>query len=283
MNIKPYAHLAISCCAAFAAGAAQASIINFDSIPLTGPGTYAAAGATRDLTIATSDPGAPSVSISGGTVLTNETFLPANSTSLYGTAFFGTTFPAPAHAYAPSIVLTFDAPISNFFLDVYNGQVFNVTYTVSDNFGHSSSFLLAPNLNSGTSQIGFAAAGSVITVTSDAGNFWDFSIDNIGFNQALPTTIPNIVQTPPPTSTPDPQTILVAENQAPPVPAISVEQRLAEGLDNQKRRGRNGNSSRLNAQGFDDSSVATVPLPSTLLLFGSAISGYAASRRRSGS
>jgi hypothetical protein len=264
---------------AMAAGAAKAAVINFDSIPLTGPGTYLAAGPTRDLAIATGDPSTPNVTITGGTVLTQETFLPANSTSLYGTAFFGTTRPAPAHAYSPSIVMTFANPISNFYLDVYNGQVFNVTYTVSDNNGHSSSFLLAPNLNGGTSQIGFAAAGSVITVTSDAGNLWDFSIDNIGFNETLPTSIPTTVRPLPPTTSIDPPITLVAENQLPPVVLLSPEQREAEGIDHQRRRGHNGNDFRVKAQGFDDS-VATVPLPAPLVLFASAISGFLAFRRR---
>ncbi|WP_347986662.1 hypothetical protein [Methylomonas sp. AM2-LC] len=282
MHTYNFNHTLTVLCAVLTVGTANASLIDFDSIPLSGPGTYAAAGATIDLTIATGDINAPSVSITGGTVLTNETFLPANSSSLYGTAFFGTTFPAPGHAYSNSIVLTFANPISNFFMDVYNGQVFNVTYTVSDNNGHSSSFLLAPNLNSGTSQIGFAAAGSVITVTSDAGSLWDFSIDNIGFNQALPTSIPTQVQPTPPSSTTNPPITLVAENQLPPELTLTPEQRQAEGLDNQKRRGRNGNDFRIKAQGFDDANVTTVvPLPSPLVLFGTALSGLTVMLRKS--
>ena len=281
MKAQLFVVLSISFCANLIASQANASIINFDSIPLTGPGTYAGAGATRDVTIA-GDPSnnLPGVTITGGTILTNETFLPANSSSLYGTAFFGTTYPAPAHAYSPSIVLTFDAPISNFYLDVYNGQVFNVTYTVSDNNGNSSSFLLAPNLNSGTSQIGFAAAGSVITITSDAGNLWDFSIDNIGFNQSLPLSIPTAVLPTPPSTSIDPPITLVAENQAPPAPILTPDQRLQEGTDNQRHRGRNGNISRINAQGFEESPLAPIPLPSPAILFGSAVSAVVIVRRR---
>ncbi len=280
MNIHNILRATIACCAATTSGGANASIIDFDSLSLVGPDTYFSAGPTRDLNIATGDSATPTVSITGGTVLTNETFLPANHTSLYGTAFFGTTYPAPAHAYSPAIVLKFANPISNFYLDVYNGQVFNVTYTVSDNLGHSSSFLLAPNLSSGTSQIGFAAAGSVITITSDAGNLWDFSIDNIGFNEALPATIPSTVQPTPSTSSPsDPPITLIALDQPPPIPSLTPEQRELEGLDNQKRKGRHGDPSRLRAQGFDDS-VATVPLPPSLLLFGSALAGIAGISRR---
>jgi len=271
----------LTICAALSTEQVYASIIDFDSLALVGPSTYAAAGPTRDLSIATGDANSPNVTITGGTVLTNETFLPADHSSLYGTAFFGSTYPAPAHAYAPSIVLTFANPISNFFLDVYNGQVFNVTYTVSDELGHSSSFQLVPNLNSGASQIGFATVGSVITITSDAGNLWDFSIDNIGFNEALPSTIPTSVPPPPVTPpTVEPPVSLVSVDQPPPIPSLTPIERQTEGLDNQKRKGRHGNQFRLNAQGFDDVTPPAVPLPPALWLFASALAGVIGIRRR---
>ena len=155
--------------------------------------------------------------------------------------------------------------------------------TVADNLGNSSSFLLAPNLSSGTTQIGFAAAGSVITITSDAGSAWDFSIDNIGFNEALPVTIPTVVQTPPSVISIDVPLTLVAENQPPPDSMLTIAEREADGLDQQRRRGRgngngngNGNSFRLVAQGFDDTLPVTppdttVPAPSPLPLLATAL------------
>ena len=211
--------------------AAHATIVDFSSAPLnvTGPSTYVAAGARRDLT-ATDN----SVMISGGTVLSQETFLPANSTTLYGTAFFGPTIPS-GNPYLPTVTLDFAAPITNFFLDVYNGQVFNVTYTVADNAGHAASFLLAPNLSSGTTQIGFAAAGNQITITSDAGPVWDFSIDNIHFNETLPTTITNYTVPPviPPVSSPDvPPVTLVYQGPPPSPPEVT----LAEALQRERHR-----------------------------------------------
>lgn len=156
----------------------SATLINFDDQGLTGPSVFASAGPAQTLNISTVD---GNVKFQGGVILDNTASLPANQTALYGTAFFGTSL-------STSLTITFANPIQNFFLDVYNGQTFNVNYTVSDNAGNSSSFLLVPNLNSGTTQVGFAATGSVVTITSDAGANWDFFIDNINFNAPLPGT-----------------------------------------------------------------------------------------------
>lgn len=224
---------------------AHATIINFDAQGLTGQSTYVANGQARDLNVTAPD--GSQVSITGGTVLTNETFLPADHTSLYGTAFFGPTAPNPPN-YSPTITLTFASAIQNFFLDVFNGQTFNVTYTVADNAGHSSSFLLIPNLSSGTSQVGFAAAGNVITITSDAGNLWDFSIDNIGFNEALPPPGPTVL---PP----------VYVNVPPPLPTESPDQRKRKG-----RKGKNGKQALSNGEFDTEASVSSVPEPGLLSL-----------------
>jgi hypothetical protein len=263
---------------ALAAGTAEATVIDFDSQSLSGPGTYAAAGANRDLSIATA---AGNVTITGGTVLTQETFLPANSTSLYGTAFFAAPLATSTSStgYRPTITLNFPTLVNSFYLDVYNGQTFNVTYTVADNNGHSASFVLVPNLSSGTTQIGFSPANaSSVTITSDAGSAWDFSIDNIVFNEGVPTTVP-VTTAPPPTTIdpPNPAPVLVSIDNPPPQ-ATDIEIQLREeDSRKQRRRGHNGRNS---VQGFEDS-VAPVPLPPGMLLFGSALPGLVLMRRRS--
>lgn len=258
-------------------GAAQATVINFDAQGLSGPGTYAAAGANRDLTIATAD---GNVTITGGTVLTQETFLPANSSSLYGTAFFASPLATNSSGgYRPTITLTFPTAVSSFYLDVYNGQTFNVTYTVADNNGHSASFQLIPNLSSGTTQIGFNPANATsVTITSDAGPAWDFSIDNIVFNEGLPAVVPTVV-TPPSTNIdpPSPAPVLVSLDNPPPQ-ATEIEIQLRE--DDSKRQRRRGRHGRDRVQGLEDS-VQPVPLPPGMLLFGSALPALALLRRRS--
>lgn len=157
--------------------AASADVINFDDQGLSGPSTFAAAGPAQTLNI-------NGVVFQGGVILKNTTNLPANTTSLYGTAYFGTETLNP-------LVITFPSNISNFFLDVYNGLTTNIDYKVFDNLGNQAAFNLPPNLDGGTTQIGFAAAGNVISIQSITAptEVWDFFIDNIHFNEDLPPNI----------------------------------------------------------------------------------------------
>lgn len=158
---------------------AKAEVINFDDQGLSGPSTFAAASPSpQHLDISTS---IGTVQFDGGVILTNATNAPANRTSIYGTADFGTSLSNP-------LKITFPTNITNFFLDVYNGEPFDVDYKVYDNAGHSATFSLVPNLSSGTTQIGFAATGDIVFVESlyVPSTTWDFFIDNIHFDEPLP-------------------------------------------------------------------------------------------------
>lgn len=156
-------------------GSARADIINFESF--SGPSTFG--GPPQTLTITGTSAG--TVTITGGTVLTAETNLPADETTVYGTT--------SCCGYSQTITLTFANPITNFFMDLYNGQIHSDTYTVSDNVGDSTMTTIAPNLSSGNALISFPAAGTMVTITTSDPS-WDFSIDNVGFNQATPGTGP---------------------------------------------------------------------------------------------
>jgi hypothetical protein len=169
--------------------AGRADVIDFETF--TGPSTFAAAGNAQTLNIATS---IGTVTLSGGVILTNATNLPADETSIYGTAgnasnigvTTGTGFTNP-------ITITFPVPITNFFLDVLNGNVIPVTYQVADNAGHSNTDTLVPNLSGGNELVSFAATGNVVTVgaitgqSTPTGMTWDYFIDNIHFNEPLPS------------------------------------------------------------------------------------------------
>jgi len=119
------------------------------------------------------------VTFSGGAVLTNEASLPADTTSLYYTSFF---LPGGVEP----ITITFPTAINNFFLNLYNGETFPDTFTVADNDGHSNTVTIAPNTSSGVSLISFPAAGNIVTISTTDTTGFDFSIDNIGFDQATP-------------------------------------------------------------------------------------------------
>ena len=159
-------------------GNASADIINSED--QSGPDLFALA---TPATLNYSTSSGP-LSITGGAIPTNTLNLPADHTSVYGTASpsFGLN-----PAYSNTITMTFTSPINNFFFDLINGRPFLETFTVSDNLGQSQTFTLAPNFNSGAVTVGFATVGSVITI-SMADPSWDFFIDNIGFNQATPGT-----------------------------------------------------------------------------------------------
>jgi len=171
-----------------------ATVINFDDQGLSGPSVFASAGPAVSIPINTVD---GLVTFNGGVILTQTVSLPANSTSLYGTAdFAGPTYLNP-------LTIVFANPVTNFFLDVYNGNTVAVDYTVSDNAGNSSSFTLDPNLSGGKTQIGFAATGDIISIfatpATNAGAVFDFFIDNINFNVPLP---PDLQTTPVPGALP---------------------------------------------------------------------------------
>jgi hypothetical protein len=163
---------------------AMAFSIDFDSNALSGPSLFAAASPSpQHLYIAVS--GFGNVQFDSGVILTNTANLPANTTSVYGTASFGSGLSNP-------LIVKFDTNIINFFLDVYNGLTTNIDYRVYDNLGNTASFTLVPNLSRGTTQVGFAAAGNIVYVESISAptTSWDFFIDNIHFNEPLPSTVP---------------------------------------------------------------------------------------------
>jgi hypothetical protein len=156
-------------------------VINLIAKGFTGPSTFKAAGPVETLDL----PG--DVMITGGVVLGNETNLPAGDPSVYGTAAaFDDVSPGPG--LTQSITLTFSAPVTNFSVDIFNGMTTTATYQVSDNTGDSTTVILAAN-SAGGQQVAVlpnAHNATIITITAEAAP-WDFSIDNITYNE--PTLI----------------------------------------------------------------------------------------------
>ncbi|SEM47408.1 PEP-CTERM protein-sorting domain-containing protein [Syntrophus gentianae] len=160
------------CCFGFSQ-VANADVIDFET--LTGPSLFAeATPIPQTITIG-------EATFTGGVILDQTANLPANQTSVYGTIS-----PNYVTGMSNPITITFSSNITNFFLDVYNGQTFATDFILADNAGHSATFNLASNLNGGTTQIGFAAAGNEITITQST-SVWDFFIDNIHYNESLPS------------------------------------------------------------------------------------------------
>ena len=88
------------------------TVIDFDSQGLTGPSTFAAANPipqTIPITVS-----GITVTFNFGVILTQATNFPANQTSVYGTASFVPGMSNP-------MVITFSQPVTNFFMNLYNG------------------------------------------------------------------------------------------------------------------------------------------------------------------
>ena len=172
----------IGACLALAAIPFSASAVTIDFETFTGPSLFVnVVTSPQTLNINTGVGG--NVKVEGGVILTKTANLPADQTSIYGTASSGSGLSNP-------LTITFDHNINNFFFDVLNGLTTTADFTLMDNLGNSSVFSLAPNLSSGVTTIGFATAGSVITITQtpQSGSF-DFFVDNIHFDEALPPSL----------------------------------------------------------------------------------------------
>ena len=159
---------------------AFAVLINFDDQGLSGPQLFG--GVMQVIALTNVGGSGIDATFSGGVILTNATNFPANHTSVYGT-YSGVT------GYTNPMTVTFSQPVSNFFLDLYNGWTSDRTFTVFDNSGNSTTVTLPPNTSSGQTLVSFSAAGSIISLqdVTIGVSTWDFLIDNIHFNEPLPT------------------------------------------------------------------------------------------------
>jgi hypothetical protein len=193
-----------------AAVPAHAIVINFQAAGVPGRGpTFAGAGNAQTVTITA---GGYDVVLSGGVMLgPNINFLPADSGVAYGTADFANAGGQSGYTN-PITIRFFEAGtttarnVSNFFIDVFNGNTVPVNYTLTDNLGQTFTFNIANNLSGGTRSFGIPSAGHTFTVLGNAPPpgaccAWDFFLNNVGFNEALP---PGTARPP---SVPEPATL----------------------------------------------------------------------------
>jgi hypothetical protein len=172
---------ALSCLFAFSGQRAYADLVTFDN--LTGPSTFAAAGAEQTLVYPFLD---TTATFSGGVVLTNETSQTTDNTSVYATC--AAALCGGSATLLNPLTVTFSVAIQNFSIQILNALA--GSYTMSDNVGDSVTFSLATTGGSIATE-GFAAAGTQVTITyNTAPTAWDFAIDNVTFDQALPNSTP---------------------------------------------------------------------------------------------
>jgi len=176
----------------FGATTSNAALINFAAEGVSGTGPYfVGAGNAQHLVISKAG---YDVVFDGGTPLgPNISFLPATSSIAYGTASFANT--GGQSGYTNPITVKFyeqgtnnSKNVTNFFLDLYNGNTTSIDYTIQDNTGYGSTWNVGSNANSGQHTFGIAAAAHTFSIFGSPGSSipWDYFINNIGFNVALP-------------------------------------------------------------------------------------------------
>jgi hypothetical protein len=111
---------------------------------------------------------------SGGQLLRATSALPANQSTVYGTAIF-------CPGCLPTITIDFDQGVSNFSAFVMNGQTFAVTYTVQDDRGAQQTATLFANFNSGAGTFTLPSTNIRRVTISGSAADWDFFVDNLRF------------------------------------------------------------------------------------------------------
>ena len=165
--------------ALLAAASVHATVIDFEDQP-AGPCCFASAGPAQTLNYNLG--GGLTATFTGGVILTGESNQTTDNSNVYATAS-PTVIGGADPTLANPLVITFNAPIHNFQVDVLNALAGN--YELYDNAGHTDFFSLATSGGS-IQTVGFAATGTVVDIVYlDAPTAWDFAIDNVTFNQPL--------------------------------------------------------------------------------------------------
>jgi hypothetical protein len=175
----------------------QAASIGFDAQGLTGPIFFNSASPSPQTLIIDHDDNGNALSgtvvFEGGVILTPAIFLPADPTSVYGSARLDATANGAAidQGLLNPMTITFNLsnPIKNFSVDVINGLTTSGSFHVADNQAHSDDFTLNAASASGKKTVTFPVSGNVVTITAlaapggEPATRWDFFIDNIQFEE----------------------------------------------------------------------------------------------------
>jgi hypothetical protein len=146
---------------------AATTTIDFDS--LNGPSFFCVVPASP-VTIGVA-------TFSGGAIMTAVSGLAADQTTVYGSS--------PCLGGAPTITITFSRPVSDFSVQLFNGETTTVSYTVADNLGGTSTKSITPFFVSGVETFVLSEVGITSVTITTSSSSWDFFIDNVRFT-ALP-------------------------------------------------------------------------------------------------
>lgn len=149
------------------AGPAAGQSVTIDFEQFSGPSVFTSADPPLTVDVAT---------FTGGQLLNAATFLPADPSNVYGTAFF-------CSGCLPTLTIDFSEPVSDVSFLLLNGQTFVVTYFIMDDQGDMHTISLAPNFDSGAGIVSLASDGvMMVTISGNTGS-WDFLIDNVTYTR----------------------------------------------------------------------------------------------------
>jgi pimeloyl-ACP methyl ester carboxylesterase len=124
-----------------------------------------------------------SATFSGGELLRNATFSPADQSSLYGTASF-------CNGCLPAIAIDFSQRVANLSLFLVNGEPFEVSYAVEADDGTTEVITLAANFDSGAGTVTIPDQNiRRVVVSGTSSTQWDFLIDDVRFTPSGPVLI----------------------------------------------------------------------------------------------
>lgn len=182
LKLLPLIPVVMVACAPFCIG----EVIDFEQF--TGPSRFIEAGNATDAYIATS---IGTVVFSGGVILTDPTSTPADETSLYATAGNSSDINVyPGAGFENPISIALPATVTDFSIEVINGNTIPVVYDISNGLGQAEAVTLASNTAAGEQTVRFAEAGNTVMISATTGQSvpggmtWDFSVDNISFTAA---------------------------------------------------------------------------------------------------
>ena len=124
------------------------------------------------------------VTLTGGKILTATSNLPANQTTVYGTASF-----CPTTNLARSLTITFARPVTQVSFDLYSGAGISAEYTVTSNIGVTETKSVPPPFVAVPTRFTLVGRGitTLTIIPPDFGGFWDYLIDNIAYTVAPQT------------------------------------------------------------------------------------------------
>jgi hypothetical protein len=166
---------AITCAVAAGAQAQAPTIVDFEQF--SGPSVFSSTDPHPPLTVGIA-------TFSGGQILRETSALPADQSSVYGTA-------PDCRDCQSTLTITFARPVKDFSTLVLNGLAEVVSYTVLSDSGETQTKTLSPNFESGADTFSLTAVGitSVAIRPSEPDpTFWDFFIDDVRFAEATPTS-----------------------------------------------------------------------------------------------